>query len=212
MRLDATAWLEHLDDARTLALAGDVEGVHQVRVSCRRLRVWLAFKGHPSLQEELRWLSGELALTRDLDVYGAVLTAEARADLRFQAVDATIEALDSDRWRALRDGLAKVKAPRRARAKKALPKLEAKLQQRRDALAPGDGDTLHALRRMVRQVRYAREWLGLDTAELAQEQEKLGAVCDLLAIERFARERQVEVPPALKEGIAQAFGLLESSR
>lgn len=209
MRLDATAWLTHLDDARTLALAGDVEGVHQVRVALRRLRVWLAFKGHDALQEELRWACGELALLRDLDVFGEVLTPEALEELRPRAVEGAAEALGSARWLALREQLDAVRAPKKARARRALPKLEAKLFELRVALPSHDGEALHRLRRQLRRVRYARDWLGLGTSELSAEQEWLGAVCDLLALQNFAKRLGVDVPEQLTDGIARAFALLE---
>ena len=210
MRLDATSWLEHLDGARTLALAGDVEGPHQVRVSLRRLRVWLSFKGHAGLQEELRWLCGELSLLRDLDVFGEVLTAEARAGLRPDAVSLAVAALESKRFHALREALSAVRAPRRSRAKRALPKLERTWKKRDGSSRNGDGEALHRLRRALRQVRYAREWLGLDTSEVASEQELLGSVCDLLALRNFARGQGVEVPAPLNEAIAKAFDWLEA--
>jgi inorganic triphosphatase YgiF len=61
---------------QTAALAGDVEGVHRMRVALRRLRG--AFKlfrgivgrgdvGH--LSRDLKWLSGELGVARDWDVF-----------------------------------------------------------------------------------------------------------------------------------------------
>lgn len=212
MRLEATDWLTHLEDARTLALAGDAEGVHQVRVALRRLRVWLGFKGHAALQEELRWLCGELAQLRDLDVFGAVLTAESLAELRPGAVDAAAEALESERWLLLREGLGRVRPPRRSRARRSLARLERKLEKLRERLPPGDGEALHRLRRALRRVRYAREWLGLDTAELSEEQERLGAMCDLLALRAFTSRLGVEVPAQLTAGIERAFALLEAAR
>lgn len=212
MRLDATAWLEHLDDARTLALAGDAEGVHQVRVALRRLRVWLGFKGHRGLDAELRWLCGSLAALRDLDVFGEVLTSEAREQLRPAAVEEGLEALDSERWLALREGLSAVRAPRKARAKAQLAKLERRLEELRASLPEGDGAALHRLRRTLRRVRYAREWLGHDTAELAAEQELLGAMCDLLALQAFAQRQGVAVPAPLEEGITRGFRLLRETR
>lgn len=210
MRLEATLWLAHLDDARTLALAGDAEGVHQVRVSLRRLRVWLSFKGHPGWEEELRWLCSELALLRDLDVFGDVLTAGARAGLRPKAVKRAVTALESKRFHALRDALWAVSSPRRSRAKRVLPKLERAWEKRRDRLRKGDGEAIHRLRRALRRVRYAREWLGLDTAEVAAEQEQLGALCDLLALRSFAHGHGVDVPAALNEAITKAFEWLEA--
>lgn len=212
MRLDATAWLRHLDDARTLALAGDVEGVHQVRVALRRLRVWVSFRQLDELEDELRWLCGELAPLRDLDVFGEVLTTEAREALRPEAVSRAVKALESTRWLALRDGLAAVRPPRGSKAKRALPRLEKRLKRRQRAMRPGDGAALHAARRALRRVRYAREWLGLDASEHAQQQERLGAVCDLLALAAFAKEHHAEAPEPLREAIARAFAELEAHR
>ena len=209
MRLQAKVWLERLDDARTLALAGDAEGVHQVRVAARRLRVWLGFKGHALLEKELRWACGELALMRDLEIFGEALTAEPLVELRARATQQAVEALESPRWAALRHALEQTRAPKKSRARRALSKLERTLEKRRATLPAGEGDALHALRRSLRRVRYAREWLGIDASELAVEQERLGAVCDLLALQAFAKRQRAEVPAQLPEAITRAFGLLE---
>lgn len=209
MRLEATAWLAHLDDARTLALAGDAEGVHQVRVALRRLRVWVGFRKLEALAEELAWACRALAPLRDLDVFGEVLAAETRERLRPGAVEAAAKALESERWLALRESLGAMRPPRRSKAKRALPALEKKLKRLRRARKSGDGAGLHRMRRALRRVRYTRDWLGLDTSDLAAEQEWLGAVCDLLALEAFVKRNDVEVPSELGAAIAHAFELLE---
>lgn len=209
MRLEATEWLKHLDDARTLALAGDAEGVHQVRVALRRLRVWLSFRKLPALEEELRWACRVLAPLRDLDVFGEVLTTEARAQLRTEAMREATRALESERWLALRESLGAIRPPRRGRAKRSLPSHEKRLKKLRRATRTGDGAALHRLRRELRRVRYTRDWLGLDTSDLADEQEWLGAVCDLLALAAFAKGHEVEVPKVLSEAIERAFELVE---
>lgn len=208
MRLEATEWLTRLDDARALALAGDAEGVHQVRVALRRLRVWVSFRKLDALDQELRWACRALAPLRDLDVFGEVLTSEARAQLRPKAMEEATRALQSERWRALRESLGAVRPPRRGKAKRALPKYEQKLKKLRRARRAGDGAALHRLRRELRRVRYTRDWLGLDTSDLAMEQEWLGAVCDLLALQALAKAHHAEVPPQLREGIERAFELL----
>lgn len=210
MRIEAKAWFAQLDAARTLALAGDAKGVHQLRVSARRLRVWLSFKGHASLQKELSWLCGELAALRDVEIFSEVLTAAVEAALRARATQTAIEALESPRWAALREALEQVRAPKKARAKRACSKLALKLEKNRAALPSHDGAALHSLRRAVRRVRYAREWLGLDTAELAAEQDRLGAVCDLLALKAFAKSQRAEVPAQLTEAIARGYTALEA--
>ncbi|MDP2274669.1 MAG: CHAD domain-containing protein [Archangium sp.] len=209
MRLQAKAWLERLDDARTLALAGDAEGVHQVRVAARRLRVWLGFKGHAALEEALRWACGELALLRDLEIFGEALMAEPLAELKARATQQAVEALESPRWSALRQALEQTRAPKKSRARRASSKLERRLEKRRATLPAGEGDALHALRRSIRRVRYAQEWLGIDASALAAEQERLGALCDLLALRAFAKSQRVEVPAQLSEAITRAFELLE---
>ena len=207
MRIDATKVIAHLDQARMRALAGDPEGIHDVRSASRRLRVWLEFKGHPALQEELRWLGHALARARDLEVFKGALTMVAQTELRAPAMTAAANALQSKRWLALREELERVKAPKTAKAKRALPRLEKKLKKSRAALAPGDGNAIHRLRRAVRRLRYAREWMELEAKELATEQERLGAVCDLLALRAFAERHGAEVPSTLAAGMGSALEL-----
>jgi CHAD domain-containing protein len=207
MKLDAAEWLLHLDHARELALAGEPEGVHQVRVSLRRLRVWLGFHGdRRRLDRELKWAGRALAKLRDLDVFDSVFTAEARQALRVEAEAEALGALQSKRWTALREGLGALEPVKRKRAVRALEKLERRLETLR--VAPGDGEALHRRRRTLRRARYAREWLGQKAKDLAAAQEQLGAVCDLLALQRMARQQGIEGPEVLERGIARGFELL----
>lgn len=211
MRLDPGRWLGHFDEARVQALAGDAEGVHQVRVSLRRLRVWLGFRRRQqALDRELRWLGRALAPLRDLDVFDAVLTDEAKAALRDEALQGALQALRSERCDALSAALAEVRWPRRRRAARGLAKLERALEARRAAAGSGDGAQLHRLRRALRRVRYAREWLGLEARPLAAEQDQLGALCDLLALARFADAQGVASPRVLQRAVASGFALLGS--
>lgn len=206
MRLDPVRWLDHLEDARARALAGDAEGVHQVRVAVRRLRVWLSFKRRTrALDRELRWLGRALAPLRDLDVFGEVLTGEARAPLRADAEAKATRALGSDRAAKLVEALGALRWPRRERAERVLARFEEELDAQRSALTPGDGDQVHRVRRALRRVRYARDWLGHDARPLAAEQDTLGALCDLLALARFARDLGTPPPPQLEAAIAQAL-------
>ncbi len=110
------------------ALRGDVEGVHQLRATTRRLRTALdLFSGliepewADALADELKWLADLLGTVRDLDVLTerfqkaaqagdwslALLplfaTFEARHDL---AQDALRQALNSERYQALNTRLA----------------------------------------------------------------------------------------------------------
>jgi triphosphatase len=82
------ASLDHLLRNEDAALAGDAEGIHQMRVAVRRLRAILsAFK--PMLpdeqsqwvSQELRWFGDVLGEARNLDVFTSDLLAPARAAL-----------------------------------------------------------------------------------------------------------------------------------
>src|SRR3569833_1663867 len=75
-RAIAYSCLHHLAANRAAVLAGDPEGVHQMRVGLRRLRAALSlFKtliGGLELEgvkKDLKWLSGELTDARDFDVF-----------------------------------------------------------------------------------------------------------------------------------------------
>lgn len=235
-RVDASAWLEHLDRARAVALAGkDPEGVHQVRVAARRLRVWLTLGGREALQDELRWLCRALSEERDLDVLEEVLAGPGLLPLRAQARAHVREALESQRYTALREALGAVKAPKRKKAARAAAKLERAVERRRRATRsqvsavarrPQQHDTdaaglaavpevprasldaLHALRRALRRARYAREWLGEGAKALAAEQEQLGIVCDLCALRRLLERYAPSAVPQVEVGLSRALALL----
>jgi CHAD domain-containing protein len=184
-RIPATEWLERLDAAREASLRGEPEGIHQVRVIARRLRVWLALaKADGALDEELRWLIKELGPLRDLDVLDEVLTTQARSRLRPRAISRAVDALEADRFHDLRETLGATRPPRRKRALRVLSKLERRFAR---AHFTADDESLHRLRRRLHTLRYAREWLELDARNLAADQAWLGALCDLLALARLAR-------------------------
>ena len=107
----------------------DIEGVHQFRVTLRRMRSALSLfrtalpKAERSRwSDELRWVAGELGLARDLDVFIAEGLSAVAEDLplagaegllqlaeqrRAQAYDGQVCAmLDSDRYRQFKDGFA----------------------------------------------------------------------------------------------------------
>lgn len=103
--------------------ADSAEGIHQGRVAIRRLRAALTFfkplvfdTAYPRTRGELKWLAGLLGAARDLDVLQAGLQplvcgteAGARARKlvkdceakRLRAHQAIVEALDSERGRAM---------------------------------------------------------------------------------------------------------------
>jgi len=88
LRRIGRASLDHLLRNEAAALAGDAEGVHQMRVAVRRLRAILsAFAPMlPNAQRrwvsrELRWFADVLGEARNLDVFISDLLAPARAAL-----------------------------------------------------------------------------------------------------------------------------------
>lgn len=82
--------LDHMLSNEPAALAGDPEGIHQMRVAVRRLRAILSAFGPllPDKQrrwvsQELRWFADVLGEARNLDVFAAELIAPARDALPF---------------------------------------------------------------------------------------------------------------------------------
>lgn len=212
--LSPARWLAHLERHVPIALDGrDPEGIHQVRVAGRRLRVLLELGGHRALVSDLRWLVQGLGRARDLDVLQTVLPApegdgghgafidwvreleaHARADAR--------DTLTSARVEGLLAALRALPPVAEAKARKRVLRFSKRVRDQLDALvgsqlvppvdpAAGDGEVVrrvHRLRRALRRLRYAREALGDDATALKQLQEALGALCDLVALERVLRE------------------------
>jgi len=88
LRRIGRACLDHLLRNEDAALAGDPEGIHQMRVAVRRLRAILSAFAPLLPRDQRRWASGELrwladALgdARNLDVFATALLQPARAAL-----------------------------------------------------------------------------------------------------------------------------------
>src|SRR3984885_5627558 len=82
------ACLDHMLRNEDAALAGDAEGIHQMRVAVRRLRAILSAFAPLLPRAQRRWASGELRWfadvlgdTRNLDVFADGLVGPARAAL-----------------------------------------------------------------------------------------------------------------------------------
>jgi triphosphatase len=97
--------LAHLLHNEPAALAGQPEGVHQMRVAVRRLRSAIAaFKDLLPAEErrwisgELRWLVGALAAARNLDAFATDLLQPAKAELAHKpGLDDLAAAVESTR-------------------------------------------------------------------------------------------------------------------
>jgi CHAD domain-containing protein len=172
------------------------DAVHQMRVATRRLRSTLrtfrrVIGPAGDLDGELRWLAGVLGGARDAEVLAGHLEAalagvpvealigpvQARIKIHFAPVaaharEAVIEALDSERYRRLRDELAKLIAGPRPRPRAGRPAgdvlprevrrayraTERRMERARRASPGPDRDAaLHQARKAAKRARYAGE-------------------------------------------------------
>ncbi len=174
----------HLPIARE---GGDPEGAHQVRVATRRLRGFLELQDMRALADDLRWLRNAAQRVRDIDVVTAANPPEPfrcwLCDQRAPARSALLHALDSPRTGGLTQALSLIPPGDEALARKrtkALAKRVAKLATVLDEQEP-ELDELHRLRRAIRRLRYALEWLGDDAKPVKRVQEALGELGDVRA-------------------------------
>jgi CHAD domain-containing protein len=174
------------------------DSVHQMRIATRRLRSMLRSFGHvlrsdelALLGGELRWLGDVLGTARDAEVLDAHLRgtleemppelvmgpAAARVRVHFapveaQARSAVLEALDSERYLALLDGLDRLLADPPLAAEAGRPAAEVLLPEvrrarrrlrrrmrraRRTPTGPDRDAALHEARKAAKHARYSAE-------------------------------------------------------
>lgn len=216
-------WLLHLTEHLPLAREGaDPEGIHQVRVAVRRLRVWLELADLGVLEDDLAWLVRGAGRVRDLEVLlGHPRLPKAFGDwAKEQLGEARRELtpmLDSARLKGLLRALSALHPLERTAAEARLGHLVRRVGRRAaDWEAHGDFERLHALRRALRRLRYAREWLGLDTEAIKQLQDALGAVGDLTFTQNYLRAFEADggkAPPQFERGLeTRLAGALEEAK
>jgi CHAD domain-containing protein len=185
-----------LDSLDPMVRRDEPDAVHQMRVATRRLRSTLRTyrkvtgdTGH--LAGELKWLGGVLGEARDAEVLADHLRTvldgvpaeqvigpvRARVQIHFapvaaQARGAVSAALDSERYRSLRDELARLVAEPPARpwagkpardvlpraVRRSLRKTARRMERaRRAAPGPAADTALHEARKAAKQTRYASE-------------------------------------------------------
>ncbi len=185
-------WVRRLRAAIAVARRGeDPEGVHQVRVSCRRLAAWLDLGERRIGRDDLKWLRDGAGPIRDLDV---LLTHDVPTAMKRwlerewkKARPALERVLDDPRTLATvrlfenagrleSDELGKGMARLVEKADKALDGVDA------DAPHP---DELHFVRRKLRPIRYALEWSKQDASEIVVAQDALGALSDAVLLHRM---------------------------
>ena len=178
-------WLRHLARHVPLARAGeDPEGVHQVRIAAGRLDVWLRMRSLRVLRDDLRWLRKAAAQVRDLDVLLERRLPDGfqawTRDERLRAHAALAGVLEAPRTTALVAALASLPPVGRTAARDYAAGELRELQRRGRRITRDDATSadMHAVRRSLRRIRYAREWLGLKTASLKALQDELGSLND----------------------------------
>jgi len=107
----------------------DIEGVHQMRVSFRRMRSAMsAFrstlprKAVKEWSDELRWLGSQLGMARDLDVFIDEGLGPVRGKLRLAGEDKLLAVAKLNREIAYKDVTAMLDSERYARFKKEFPR------------------------------------------------------------------------------------------
>lgn len=205
-RAIARATVRHFSENADAVRNGDSEGIHQMRVGLRRLRAaislfskLLSAAGTEKIKSELRWLTGELAPAREIDVFvkenielatredllrrGGKAIKEEFGEKRAQAFACAKRAVDSERFRRLLvDTLQWIESkPTIANERANIPigKFAANLLHRRVRKARKKGASLdkmsprarHKFRISAKKIRYAAEFFeGLFPAK--QEQAK----------------------------------------
>jgi len=194
-----TAWLDRLEE-RIVSTNGipDAEHVHELRVACGHLIVWLYLGGWRVLGDDLRWLRRSAATVRDIDVVllrfgarpwapdlaaqrglGASDLRDVFANPRVQGLVQALAVMPSVSEEAALDHLAALRR-RTLRAGKRLSRTEKDLAQ------------VHRLRRSVRRLRYVLEWIADAPKELTALQTELGSLNDLVVMERLLSHRPGE--------------------
>lgn len=217
-RVIAHAGLRHyrLNETRFLAPetppAEAAAALHQARVALRRLRTALHLfrplsdgKTGRRLAADLRWLTGQLAPARDLDVLLRRLDSDAaRAALAPAHAEAYAQArramqaqltrelmldcaewLSVGRWTQRRRGAKRRRQPARLFAERAIGRLYARLAARADTLSGPDDALRHQIRKDAKRLRYTLDFFAL---LFDSGRERKARIRLLAALERLQEE------------------------
>lgn len=192
-----TPWLEHLHQYLPIARSRtDPEGVHQMRVAGRRLRVWLELGGYITLEPDLAWLVRGAGTVRDLEVllgHSGLPTSFrkwAQGQLN-QARAGFIPMLDGARLAGLLQALGNLPPLKLEVATQQFKRFKRRVKQREQQWQRQDDlESLHALRRALRKLRYGQEWLELDSEAIKTLQDQFGQIGDLSFMLRYVQQFQ----------------------
>ena len=205
--------IEQLRARLLVARVGDdAEGVHQVRVAARRLDAWLVLGNRRMLRDDLRWLRATVSRARDLDVLiggevpGWLLSQDLLVWLQLRRAEEQpkiVAALESERSGALLDALSLLPDIDQDTARRSISPIVRQVLDRAAQLRANDDpddDDLHGLRRAVRRLRFALEWMGEKSSALAELQQIFGEfnnrVLLLRWLDAFPEQSVTEEPRA----------------
>lgn len=181
-RIPLDPWLEALEKAlKTVRQADSAEGAHDFRVAIARLRVWLTLGGWHLLDDDLKRLRDSAARLRNLDAQlqeqrpPEALAQRWRGE-RERERQIFLRSLERAPTGAIFEVLRELPAVRRKDAKKTVARLAQKALH--DGPRAVTVKQLHRLRRDLRKLRYAQEWLERDAGTLSKAQDAAGAVVD----------------------------------
>jgi CHAD domain-containing protein len=197
-------WLGELEkQIEHVRVDGGASAVHAMRVAAGRMSVWIEIAGRHVLHDDLRWLRRSAATLRDIDVMlDAGRAPQWEAVLRLQRTEALAvlrAAIASTRPRALVLGLRCVPAPEVDDARKGTLRLARRVLKsgRRIAADTRDPYVIHRVRRRLRRLRYALEWLQIDSKDVKKTQDAFGAFHDrVVELRHLETQAEVSVPEA----------------
>lgn len=193
--ISADRWIDHLREHLDLARRpAEVEGVHQVRVAARRLDAWLLLGRRRMLRDDLRWLRGVVGDARDLDVLlardgefpeGFLAWLRERRAVEQLRVEA---GLDSERTSALVAALSVMPPVEEDLSRRSIGGFFDRVSRADAVLAPGGDEAealdvrVHGLRRGIRRLRFALDWMGKKLPVLGELQDRFGEACDQVVL------------------------------
>jgi CHAD domain-containing protein len=189
----SSAWVRRLRAAIIVGRRGDdPEGIHQVRVACRRLSAWLDLGGRRIGRDDLKWLRDAAGPIRDLDVLlmhddvPLAMNRWLRSQWRKER-PALLEALDAPRALGTVHLFENMGPLKTDDVPKGMARLLDKAERAIDAVDEQSPDPaqLHLVRRRLRPIRYALEWLKRDASPIVAAQDALGALSDDVLLHRM---------------------------
>lgn len=182
--IDCHAWTDRLAAELLRAeTSDDPEAVHKLRVAAGRLSVALELARRRALRDDLHALRRSAARMRDLDVWSVRATAPAfaqwLADERAVEHARWVAGRDRARTDALLAALATLPPIECSAATNGIARLRKRAAKAGRGLERADAHAWHGLRRRLRRLRYALDWVDGESKAVEALQEELGELNNL---------------------------------